>query len=118
MGDWGRGVGAWAWALLLLVACSGNSDQGSPTGSTCPQNATLTYANFGQTFIGANCLGCHAGRQSPTLTTLAAVQAARDAVDRAAAAGPNATNTYMPKDHDVAVAQRLQLGEWLACGAP
>jgi hypothetical protein len=78
----------------------------------------LTYANFGQAFIDTNCLACHAGREGPTLTTQAAVQAARDAVDRAAAAGPNATNTIMPKDHDVPVAQRLQLGEWLACGAP
>jgi hypothetical protein len=77
----------------------------------------LTYQNFGKAFIDGNCVGCH-NRQSPTLTTQAEVQAARDAIDRSAAAGPNATNTIMPKDHDVPVADRLKLGEWLACGAP
>lgn len=118
MGRRFKSMAASASALLLVGACSGNQGLGAPTGSTCPQNSTLTYANFGQVFIDSNCLGCHAGRDNPMLTTQAAVQAARDAIDRAAAAGPNATNTYMPKDHDIAVAQRQQLGEWLACGAP
>jgi mono/diheme cytochrome c family protein len=109
-----RGLGA----ALLLSACSSTPANGIATGSTCPQNSALTYENFGKSFIDTNCLACHASRERPTLTTQAAVQASRDAIDRAAAAGPNGTNTAMPQDHDVSVDQRTQLGEWLACGAP
>jgi hypothetical protein len=103
---------------LLWTACSSTPANGIATGSTCPTNSTLTYENFGRAFIDTNCLACHATRERPTLTTQSAVQGSRDAIDRAAAAGPNGTNTAMPQDHDVPVAQRLQLGEWLACGAP
>src|SRR5439155_17744557 len=95
---------AFAFVFALFAsACSSSPANGTPTGSTCPQSSALTYANFGQTFLDNNCLACHASRERPTLTTQAMVQAERDAIDRAAAAGPNATNTIMPQDHDVAV---------------
>ena len=110
--------GAAALGAALLGACSSTPANGTPTGSTCPQNSTLTYESFGRAFIDTHCLACHATRESPTLTSQAAVQSVKDSIDRLAAAGPNATNTIMPKDHDVPVAQRVQLGEWLACGAP
>jgi len=109
---------AWASASLLIVACGAKPDQGEPTGSTCPQGSTLTYANFGQTFIATNCLGCHDGTTSPRLSTQSAVEANASAIDRQAAAGPNAVNTLMPRDHDVSTTERTRLGEWLACGAP
>ena len=101
---------------FFALACSASS-KGNPTGSTCPQGSTLTYANFGQAFVQSNCLACH-NRQSPNLTTQAAVQAARSDIDQVAAAGPNATNTVMPEDHSVSAEERAKLGEWLACGAP
>jgi len=41
---------------------------------------------------------------------------AKDEIDRAAASGPNATNTYMPDDADLSDDDRKKLGEWLACG--
>ena len=105
-----------AW-LLLVIHCGGDPELGPPTGSTCPQNSSLTYVNFGKRFLDANCVGCH-GPRSPALSDQASVQAAWDRIYRMAAAGPNAINTAMPKDHGVSTDERLKLGEWLACGAP
>ena len=105
-------------AAGLLAGCG--SGLGDSTGSTCPAGSTLTYANFGQAFMETNCLSCHrtGGPESPKLDTLALVQAHRSDVDRAAAAGPSAVNTYMPDGTSVPEADRRKLGEWLACGAP
>lgn len=102
---------------LLAGACG--SDLGDSTGSTCPSDSTLTYDNFGQEFMQAHCLACHAdgGPESPKLSTLAEVRAHIGEVDRAAAAGPNAVNTYMPEGGSVPDEERRKLGEWLACGA-
>lgn len=116
-------------SILILVstlACGSNDGAtgeaqgslGSATGSTCPSTSSLSYANFGQALIADNCLSCHSGRESPTLTTQAAVQQWADAIDRVAAAGPEATNTAMPQTGTLLLAQRTNLGEWLACGAP
>ncbi|HET7539097.1 MAG TPA: c-type cytochrome [Polyangiaceae bacterium] len=105
-------------AAAALAACG--SGPGDSTGSTCPTNSTLTYANFGQAFIQNNCLACHTanGPESPKLDTLAQVRANSGDIDRAAAAGPNAVNTFMPDGRSVDEAERRKLGEWLACGAP
>ena len=105
-------------AAAVLAAC-GNGP-GDSTGSTCPTDSTLTYANFGQAFMRDHCLACHAsnGPESPKFDTLAQVQASKGDIDRSAAAGPNAVNTYMPDGSSVAEADRRKLGEWLACGAP
>lgn len=116
-----------SWTLLLALtmvgstfaaACGGGL--GDSTGSACPTEPTLTYENFGKNFMQSYCLACHAdgGPESPKLSTLAQIQAHRDEVDRAAAAGPNAVNTYMPEGTSVPEAERRKLGEWLACGAP
>lgn len=104
---------------LALPGCSSDG-LGDPTGSTCPDDSTLTYANFGQAFIRTNCLSCHgsSGPESPKFDTLAQVRANAGDIDRAAAAGPSAVNTYMPESGSVSEAERRQLGEWLACGAP
>lgn len=101
-----------------LTACG--SGPGNSTGSTCPTSSTLTYANFGQTFMQTHCLACHSatGPQSPKLDTIAQVRAASGDIDRSAAAGPNAVNTYMPDGSGVDETERRKLGEWLACGAP
>jgi uncharacterized membrane protein len=109
------------WALPVaaaVTACGGGP--GDATGSTCPSNSTLTYANFGQAFMQDHCLACHSasGPQSPKLDTLAGIRAASGDVDRSAAAGPNAVNTYMPEGASVDEGERRKLGEWLACGAP
>jgi mono/diheme cytochrome c family protein len=103
---------------MALLGCG--DDLGDPTGSTCPQDSTLTYESFGQAFIQTNCLSCHGvgGPESPTLSTLDQIKANADEIDRAAASGPDGTYTYMPEDGSVSTAERKKLGEWLACGAP
>lgn len=103
-------------SLGLPVACGQNS-LGDPTGSTCPPNSTLTYDNFGKAFFATNCNSCHGKTQSPAFDTQEQIQASATDIDRAAASGPSATNTYMPDDGDVSDADRKKLGEWLACGA-
>lgn len=110
-----------AWVLLAaagIAACG--SGLGDATGSTCPSDSTLTYANFGQSFMQNNCLGCHAAnaKESPKFDTLDEIRASSSDIDRAAAAGPKAVNTYMPDGASVAESERRKLGEWLACGAP
>lgn len=114
-------VSSWTLGLGFLVCvasvgCTQNS-LGDPTGATCPSNSTLTYENFGKAFFQANCLECHASKESPQFNTQEEIQAAKDEIDRAAASGPNATNTYMPDESDVSDDDRKKLGEWLACGA-
>lgn len=105
-------------ATAGLAACG--SGPGDATGSTCPTTQTLTYANFGQMFVQSHCLACHSasGPESPKLDTIAQIRAAAGDIDRSAAAGPNAVNTFMPEGSAVDEADRRKLGEWLACGAP
>lgn len=112
---------ALALTLALSAAVSAcGSGPGEATGSTCPSDSTLTFANFGQGFVQQYCVACHgaSGPQSPSLSSLQQIQAYRDDIDRSAAAGPNAVNTYMPDGSSVPEAERRKLGEWLACGAP
>jgi|SRR6476659_5320893 len=105
-------------AAVGLGACGGGP--GNATGSSCPTTQTLTYANFGQTFMQTHCLACHSatGPDSPKFDTIAQIRAASADIDRSAAAGPNTVNTYMPDGSSVDDAERRKLGEWLACGAP
>ena len=114
---WSHGL--WLVPLgLLALGCGGGP--GDATGSTCPTDSTLTYASFGESFMADHCLACHraGGPESPTLSTLEQIRANKDDIDRSAAAGPKAVNTYMPDGSSVAEADRRKLGEWLACGAP
>ena len=97
---------------VVLGGCAQNG-LGDPTGSKCPASSKLTYENFGATFMQDHCERCHGG-----YSTKEGVQASLDRIDRAAAAGPDAVNTYMPEGEDLSDAEREQLGEWLACGAP
>jgi hypothetical protein len=107
-----------ALGLSALAISCGGEGLGDPTGSTCPTDSTLTYENFGQQFFSSHCLSCHSGKESPSLISVEAIRAEASEIDRAAAAGPDAVNTYMPEEGSVAEAERRQLGEWLACGAP
>jgi hypothetical protein len=104
-------------AMLGLAGCGQNS-LGDPTGSTCPTNSALTYDTFGKAFFASNCLSCHAAKEIPHFNTVEDIRTNKDDIDRAAASGPDNTNTYMPEDGDVSDADRKKLGEWLACGAP
>jgi mono/diheme cytochrome c family protein len=102
----------------LLPGCG--EEEGEPTGSTCPDDSTLTYESFGQAFFATNCLSCHGsgGPESPKFDTVEQIRSNSAEIDRQAAAGPDATNTFMPETGSVATEERKKLGEWLACGAP
>jgi len=104
--------------LLLLAACT---DPMPIDDATCPPEGTaLTYDNFAADFFAVHCNSCHSSG------TAGAPQAYRfdthdEVVDHAArifirAAGPNVT--MPPGPSDPPAADRDQLAEWLACGAP
>jgi uncharacterized membrane protein len=98
--------------LALLGACTTAESTGIPTVS-CPTDSTLTFTSFGATFLENNCLSCHLTRESPKLGTQAQIQAhASDILEKAV------YTTAMPEDTDMTIAEREQLGEWIACGAP
>ena len=107
-------------ATLGALGSVGCGEDGEATGSTCPTTQTLTYESFGQEFMAKHCLACHSatGPESPKFDTLEQIQANLGAIDKAAAAGPNAVNTVMPEGSSVDEAERRKLGEWLACKAP
>jgi mono/diheme cytochrome c family protein len=107
-----------AFPVLASTGCGGA--EGKATGSTCPSESTLTYANFGQAFVQTNCGACHGARgpESPKLDSVALIRANSASIDQNAAAGPDAVNTVMPEGGSVSEAERRKLGEWLACGAP
>jgi hypothetical protein len=100
--------------VLLLGAggCAQNS-LGDPTGSKCPADSALTYQNFGEHFMQSHCVRCH-----NQFSTQDGIKSEVDNIDRAAAAGPDTVNTFMPEDEDLSDHDREKLGEWLACGAP
>lgn len=103
-------------AVLFLAAMGCNS--GGASGATCPTTSTLTYDNFGRAFFASYCDRCHANGIRPSIGNQAAIQAQRTAIDLQAASGPNNTNTLMPESGTApSTAERVKLGEWLACGA-
>jgi len=106
-------------ASVGLGAC-GSDDEGETTGTSCPDDSTLTYGNFGQVFFQENCLSCHGagGPQSPKFITVEQIRENASRIDAVAAAGPKGVNTFMPQGGSVPTSEREKLGEWLACGAP
>ncbi len=115
--------------VLVIAGCSQKPLFGPPTQSECPTGSALSYANFGRSFMEAYCTRCHAAslrgadRQgAPSFhdfDTLFGVRAVFDHVDETTASGPAATNTSMPPDGPTpTLAERKQLGEWIACKMP
>ncbi|HMJ15814.1 MAG TPA: hypothetical protein VK524_30570 [Polyangiaceae bacterium] len=101
-------------------------DAGAHSGATCPEGSTLTYENFAAPFFANYCTRCHSSQLSGAaragappgadFDTLEGILAHAHHVDQYAAAGPEAANTFMPpSDPRPPLAERLQLGEWLAC---
>ena len=77
---------------------------------SCPPASTLTYSSFGQPFVDKYCLSCHAGDDSPTLTTQAQIKAEIEGILDTTASGPTGTNDSMPEDQDVPLDERKMLG--------
>lgn len=116
---------------LALAACSDPPPLfGPPTESVCPQGSTLTYDNFGKTFMETYCTQCHhsalrgAERMGATsfhdFDTLFGIKAVSEHIDFTTASGPAATNTSMPPEDypRPSLAERQMLGEWIACDMP
>jgi len=123
-------------ALLLgvvtLASCDSEEPQplfGPPTESVCPSNSTITYNNFGKSFMDNYCTRCHhtelvgEDRQgAPSFhdfDTLFGIKAVSNHVDFTTAAGPAATNDSMPPGGMIpSDEERRMLGEWIACDMP
>lgn len=109
------------FGVTIFASVAGACSSKSGSGATCPPNSTLTYDSFGKSFFQTNCLRCHSHatkNQDPNFDTVDQIRANKSDIDEEAASGPKATNTDMPEDGDIALTDRQQLGEWLACGAP
>lgn len=120
-------------ALVALLAPGCAADEpplfGPPTQSECPPaGSTLTWDNFGNTFMSAYCTRCHhtelrgeARQGAPSFhdfDTAKGVRVVKEHVDETTASGPAATNKSMPPDGPMpTLEERQKLGEWLACGA-
>jgi hypothetical protein len=88
-----------------------------------PGGTTLTYDNFGKEFMGEWCNSCHSAPDgqrngapdSFVFDTQAGVIAHKDRIFARAAD----TNNSMPVGPDVIpMSMRVDLANWLACGAP
>lgn len=123
--------------VLTAIGCGpgGGSGDGGPgdgglaSGATCPTGSTLTYESFGQAFFETHCTRCHsvtvagaARMGAPAgydFDTVEAIRARAARIDRQAAGGALGVFTLMPPGMPAPTeAERRQLGEWLACGAP
>lgn len=120
-----------AFLFTVFAACGhGHGSEGKPSGATCPTGSTLTYDNFGQTFMTTYCVSCHdsaktgaARNGAPAFhdfDTLNGIKSVSNHVDEYAAAGPSSVNEIMPEGDGPfpTLAEREMLGEWIACGAP
>lgn len=122
---------------IALAACAADSDTpepvtpitGLPSGASCPEGSALSYENFGREFFDVHCISCHsaavsgAARQAPldrNFDDVSSIRASAIQIDRQAGAGPTQQNQIMPpgSDNKPTLEQRMQLSEWLACGAP
>ncbi len=102
---------------------------GPVTQAVCPPQQTLTYANFGRSFLSTYCLRCHAvavqgaarmnAPSDHNFDTLIDIRGLAMHIDQKAGSGPAGTNTSMPTtDPRPSLEERKKLSEWLACGAP
>jgi hypothetical protein len=101
---------------------------GLTSGATCASGSTLTYTNFARNFMATYCLRCHtasivgSARQAPpdrNFDDLTSIRSLAHPIDQQAGAGPAATHLTMPPNGAApTITERMQLSQWLACGAP
>lgn len=115
-------------SALGPASCS-KSAEDTPSGATCPSTSALTYSNFAMGFFEKYCNRCHGGTVTGAarngapadhvFDTRADIFTNKGHIDEEAAAGPTVVNKAMPPSGTAPTdAERRQLGEWLACGAP
>lgn len=101
-----------------------HGEGGTASGAAC--DASLTYENFGMSFMASYCTSCHSSTLSGAdrngapagedFDTIEGILAAAEHIDEHAAAGPDAANEDMPPSGPMPTdAEREMLGAWLAC---
>jgi len=115
-----------------IAACTSSSDatsSGAASSSpiperSCPPDSPLTYESFGEPFFSSWCTGCHssqltgdARRKAPAgfdYDSLASIRQWLPQIYQYAAD----SNSMMPPAGGPSAAERQNLGDWIACGAP
>lgn len=107
---------------LLFAACGGDDGTGEGSGGLpeCAATTTETYDSFGKQFFADYCNSCHSagtgvkGAETRPYETQAQIQADAEAIFEQS----GGTNTAMPQGTKKPTdAERVQLANWLACGA-
>ena len=105
-------------APLAWVGCGGAALMPCPDGGT-----TLTFANFGQPFLEANCNYCHGASAqnragAPADFTFDTVDQVVSRRERIAARATGDRPSMPPGPNKPPASERLRLAEWLACAPP
>jgi mono/diheme cytochrome c family protein len=104
-----------AMLTSAVLACGWEDISSYP----CPSGGTtLTYENFGQSFFNEWCVSCHGGPNgysSRAFTDIDTIRAQAADIFKNAAED---NQTMPPGPVGPSQAQRYDLAEWLACGAP
>lgn len=110
------------WGVVVLVAACTHA----PTldEAECPPGGTdLTYASFGEPFLGGWCQTCHASTATdrhgaPVHITFDTLDEVRARADRIYVRAADVNTSMPPGPDDPPEEERALLAEWLACGAP
>jgi len=90
----------------------------------CPEDSILTAENFGAPFMLTHCTGCHHAALKEGERAGAPLDVDFESLDKVRAQAARIwaraadQNASMPPVGPPPEAERAQLGEWLACGAP
>jgi len=110
--------------LLLGVGLGACTTETSLADVVCPPEGTkLTYGSFGAAFMAQRCQTCHgqtdgARRGAPDGYDFGTLDAVRAKANRIFARAAADNVTMPPGPDDPPAADRRDLAEWLACGAP
>ena len=113
-----------AIALLLGFGPGACTAETSLADTSCPPQGTkLTYDSFGAAFMVQRCQTCHgqtggARRGAPDGYDFGTLDAVRAKGERIFARAAADNVTMPPGPDDPPAAERDDLAEWLACGAP
>jgi hypothetical protein len=94
-------------------------------GRDCPPDSPLTWGNFGESVVLTHCTGCHSDNlaegvargRAPVGVDFNTHDMTRSWLERIYARSADEHVTMPPVD-TLSQTVRVQLGDWLACGAP
>ena len=112
-----------SWPLLATVLSLGCSPVELEDYDCPPEGTTLTYENFGKTFVDGYCQSCHASaakdrKGAPSNFIFDTYDQVVEDKHRIFARAAADNDSMPPGPDDPSDAEREQLAEWLACGAP